>query len=86
MSDKENDKLDKILSRMDEHSEELQTIKRGIYGDERNDVPGLLKENKDQEKRIKSLEEYRKKGAYMVAGFTLSWPVIWHQIKQYFGQ
>jgi hypothetical protein len=85
MSDKENDKLDKVLSMLHDHSEDLETIKRGIYGDKQNGVPGLLQENKDQEERIKKLEELKKKGTYMVAGVTLAWPVIWHHIKQYFG-
>ena len=85
MSEKENDKLDKILSRMDEHSEELQTIRRGIYGDKENGVPGLLANDKDQEKRLKSLEEFKKKIVYTVGGITLVVPPFIQEIKKYFG-
>jgi hypothetical protein len=85
MSDKENDKLDRILNKLDDHDIKLADIQRGIYGDPKNDVPGLMKENKDQEKRIKELEDLKKKGTYMVAGVTLAWPIIWHHIKGFFG-
>lgn len=78
MSAEQDDKIDKILG----HVEKLS---RGMYGDPDNGVKGLIKDNQDQEERIKSLEELKKKGVYMIAGVTLTWPIIWHYIKTFFG-
>lgn len=65
-------------------SNEVQTIKRGVYGDEENDVLGLITTDKLQHKRIKSLEDSRKKalwvGGTIIAGLELAW----HGIQEWF--
>jgi hypothetical protein len=85
MSEKENDKLDKILNKLDDHADQLRTIQTGIYGDDKNGFPGLIKENKDQEKRIKTLEEFKKKVVYTVGGITLVVPPIITELRRYLG-
>lgn len=60
-----DEKLDKIL-------EQVEKINRGVYGDKDNGVKGLIKENQDQEERIKSLEDTRKHAKYWVGGVTVA--------------
>jgi hypothetical protein len=74
MSAQEDDKLDRIL-------QTVEKISRGVYGDPDNGVDGLIKENKDQEKRISALEDHQKKQKWMIAGVSFSVPVIIHFVK-----
>lgn len=85
MSEKENDKLDKVLYHLETLGKSVAKIERGVYGDPDNDVPGLIKENKSQETRIKSLEENQKKQKWIIAGVSFSVPVIIHFVKQKIG-
>jgi hypothetical protein len=64
-----DEKIDHIMRKVDK-------IDRGVYGDPDNGVDGLIKENKDQEKRLKSLEDDGRKQKWMVAGFSFSVPVV----------
>lgn len=66
MTDQEQTKmmLQRIATKLDEHCEytktELSTIKRGVYGDPDNKVPGLMDRQLEDERRIKALEESKK--------------------------
>lgn len=67
MSDQEQTKLmlERIAAKLDEHCEytkaELSTIRRGVYGDPENKVPGLMDRQLEDEKRIGELESHNKK-------------------------
>ncbi|HUQ67174.1 MAG TPA: hypothetical protein VM101_13515 [Flavitalea sp.] len=90
MSQNENDKLDRLLQRFDDHAketkDELATIKRGIYGDKPNGVVGLIETDKDQEKRISALEDGQKKQIWTIGGFASAFSVlgafIWYLAKE----
>lgn len=75
MSEQEKDKLDYLVQKFDEHSshvrEELATIKRGVYGDPDNKVPGLMDRQLEDERRIKVIEDERK--AEAVKKKTILW-------------
>lgn len=74
----QDEKLDKILSK-------VEKIDRGMYGDPDNGVPGLIKDNQDQEERILALEDSQKKVKYWIAGFSVTVPALIAFIKQRFG-
>ncbi len=76
---------DKMERKQEFFMREVETIKRGIYGDEMNGVRGLMETDKEQHKRIKSLETDRSKFYWMGGGLAISWPVVWHFIKEKFG-
>lgn len=63
--------LNNIEQRLAETQVEIATIKRGIYGDPQNKVKGLIETDKDQEARIKSLEDDRKKVKWTAAGLVV---------------
>lgn len=83
MSQNENEKLDKILAHLETQGQEIHLIKRGMYGDPLNGTNGLIKDNLDQERRIKSLEEDGKKQKWIIAGFSFSVPVITMLVKEW---
>ena len=67
MNDQEQTKLmvQNLVQKFDEHCSyvktELATIKRGVYGDPDNKVPGLMDRQVEDERRITALEEEQKK-------------------------
>lgn len=73
-----DEKLDKILG----HVEKLN---RGMYGDPDNGVPGLIKDNLDQEERIKSLEQGQKNFKYWIGGFSFAGSAVVIMIKEKLG-
>jgi hypothetical protein len=74
----QEEKIDKILT----HVEKLN---RGMYGDPDNGVPGLIKENQDQEVRLKAVEENQKKVKYWIAGFSFAVPSLLYFVKEKLG-
>lgn len=72
----------------------IEEIHRGLYGDEKNGVEGLIARQtkdeeirEDQEKRISSLEGWRKRvmwivGCMMTLGSTVT--LNWDKIKSFF--
>lgn len=60
--------LEDIAEQLNEISQELHTVKRGVYGDKENGRPGLIETDKEQHKRIKDLEEFRKKALWFGSG------------------
>lgn len=81
-------KLDVFISKFDQFADttrgELETIKRGIYGDERNQVKGLIERQTEQDKRISRLEKIHYKvivwEAIILAALQLIWNFIQDQI------
>lgn len=61
-------------------SGEVQEIHRGVYGDKKNGVKGLIDTDKEQHERIKSLEDTRKKGLWIGSGVLLALQGVWHLI------
>lgn len=60
-----------IDQRIDNLSEEVDVVKRGVYGDEKNSVPGLIQNSESQNKRIKVLEEIKKRFVWIAGGVLL---------------
>lgn len=77
----ESGKLDELIGMVKTMSTEVATIKRGVYGDEANQVPGLIHTDREQHKRIKSLEETRKKTIWVAAGAFGVIEGLWHWLK-----
>jgi hypothetical protein len=84
-----DEKIDHIMRKVDK-------IDRGVYGDPDNGVDGLIKENKDQEKRLFTLElqsqeheKFRKDLKWWIgkvaAGVSLACGIVWTLIKQRLG-
>ena len=82
MSDQQEDKLDKIIAK-------LETIERGVYGDPQNQVPGLIETDRSQDKRITALEDQNKKQKYTIAGIGLAsgigFPYFIEWVKKHLG-
>lgn len=77
-------KLDKLMSELKSVRSEVQTIKRGVYGDDDNDVPGLIDHQRNHLERIMSLEETRKKAFWFGTGAIVVLQVLWHFIVDWF--
>ncbi len=65
MTDREQNHLD---GRLDKIDLALEDISRGIYGDPKNKIPGVLDNVATHHIRLKSLEETRKKALYWLGG------------------
>jgi hypothetical protein len=70
MSAEEQTDLKRLLSIMEEIGEKVESIDRGLYGDDKNKVPGLMQKQLQVEDRVKVLEDKDKKRVWMVAGFS----------------
>lgn len=81
MSGDESNKLDKLIGMVETLSDEVSTVKRGVYGDAANKVPGLIDTDREQHKRIKSLEETRKKALWFAGGGIGVLEGLWHWLK-----
>jgi hypothetical protein len=62
----------KIIAQLNRMETEIQTIKRGVYGDQQNKVKGLIQTDLEQHVRIKKLEDVKKKAIWIAAGFILA--------------
>jgi Zn-dependent membrane protease YugP len=82
MSQQEESKLDRILK-------EVGDINRGLYGDHKNKVKGLMQEHYELKEQVVKLKETDKKRTWVVFGFTsaigFSAPFVWAMVKKYFG-
>jgi len=74
----EKDELILILKRIET---EVHTIKRGVYGDKDNDVKGLIQTDREQEMRIKSLEDTKKQAIWFGGGALIIIELVWQFIK-----
>jgi RNA binding exosome subunit len=95
MSDEQEDKIDRVLSLLEDHTKDLATIKRGVYGDPVNKVSGLIDTDrmqdevlKDHQNQINELKEENKKRKWTLAGFSaaisITGGIIWHFVKDIF--
>lgn len=74
LKDHLDDRLDTFANTMREMKGDVHDIKRGMYGDQKNKVPGLI----ELPPRVSSLEETRKKLLWGVGGAILVLEVLWH--------
>lgn len=81
MNEIESGKLDKLIGMVKTMSAEVDTIKRGVYGDAANRVPGLIDTDREQHLRLKSLEETRKKALWAFGGAFGVFEGLWHWLK-----
>src|SRR6185295_18143589 len=63
--------------------DDVHTIKRGVYGDEKNKVKGLIQTDIEQHERIKSLEDTRRKFIYMATAAVLVIEGLIHLLKSF---
>lgn len=75
-----NNKLDSLHKKMDCVTTEIETVKRGIYGDEKNKVKGLLERQATDESRLHKLEQKQYKtfvwGGVILTGLQMLWNII----------
>ena len=55
---------------------DVHTIKRGVYGDPKNKVRGLIETDLEQHDRIKTLEEHRKKAFWILTGLLIAVEIL----------
>lgn len=80
-----DDRFDELSKMIGSLSSEIQTVKRGVYGDEPNGVLGLIQTDKEQHKRIKSLEGTRAKALWTFGGLIAAFEIFWQLIKPKLG-
>jgi len=75
------EQLTQVLATLKRMEEEIHTIKRGVYGDEPNQVKGLIQTDREQHLRIKKLEDGRRKFLYFGAGVLAVVEIIIQLVK-----
>lgn len=78
---RQHEKLEKMLTSV---VVDINQIKRGVYGDPQNQVLGLIDTDKSQHKRIKSLEDSRKKALWAGGAIIGFLELTWHGIQEWF--
>jgi hypothetical protein len=76
--------LEKIELRQDHFMREVETIKRGIYGDSVNNVAGLLETDRKQDGRIHNLEEAKKRAIWTGGGILVAIELLWQFVRSKF--
>lgn len=95
MSANEQDQFRILCDKFDKHAEEtkrdlalikedMEDVKLGIYGNERNKVLGLLDRQSKDEDRIEKLESFKKKAIWMGTGFAAAVQAIGITIWEFF--
>ena len=65
------DKLDEILKRLKSAEQDIQTLNRGVYGDDKNEVQGLIQVVSDLKKIVKTIQDGRKADKLKVVYFSM---------------
>lgn len=78
---KQHSELKQLITKL---SMEVAEIKRGVYGDEINKVPGLIDTDRSQHLRIKKLENLKNKFFWVASGVIVAAEGL-HFLKDYFG-
>lgn len=94
MSDQEylHKKLDRIITDQACIIKELENVKRGIYGDEVNGTPGLIRQQKEEQeqdsqkfkalnKRVDSIERKQYKIFVWGGSIVTALQLLWNYIK-----
>jgi hypothetical protein len=74
-----------INARFDKLDSAIEEIRRGLYGDLTNKVPGLVVERIKDHERIVKLEETKKKAIWWGAGAIFAIEMTWHYLKDKIG-
>ena len=70
--------LEEIAETLDRIENDVHTIHRGVYGDKLNGRPGLIETDQQQHIRIKRLEDFHKKAAWIGGGAFVVLEFIYH--------
>jgi len=54
------DALETILNRLDSAEQDIKTLNRGVYGDDKNEVIGLIQAVRDVKDIVKDIQDDRK--------------------------
>jgi len=85
MTTQEKDRIEVVIEKLEDLHVELQTVKRGVYGDEKNKVKGLIQTDIELHERITKLEEVNKKAVWYGLGFVGAFELGWHLFKSKLG-
>jgi hypothetical protein len=85
MSQDQDDKLDRILNKLDEQGEEIMKMNRGLYGDPHNKVPGLMQGHYELKTDVDKIKEFKKKATWTFAGLTTAAPFIIAEVRKLLG-
>jgi hypothetical protein len=91
----EQDQLRILFEKFSQHAEEtkrdlasikedMEDVKLGIYGNEKNKVLGLLDRQIKDEERIEKLETFRKKAMWIGTGFVAALQAIGIAVWEFF--
>ncbi len=72
-------------SRFDKLDNAIEEIRRGVYGDIPNKVPGLIADRRQDHELLMKHEEIKKKAIWWGAGFIVAIELVWHSVKHKFG-
>lgn len=75
-------KIDQILRCVETMQQDVSSIKRAVYGDPINQVPGLIERQNKDEAAIQSLKEGRKKLGWVLAGFIAAIQAVYFLFKE----
>lgn len=64
--------LEELKSDVGTMRSEMETVRRGVYGDKANGVKGLIQTNIEQQAAIDSLKEDRKKFMWTMAALVMA--------------
>lgn len=84
MSDNEQIKLNYIIQKLEAQDKKLDSIHRGVYGDPENKVLGLIDRQESDERRIKTLEDDKKKAIWIGTGFVAAMQAIGMTLWEFF--
>lgn len=89
MSIEEQADIKRLLLKVEAISDHVESIDRGLYGDPKNKVPGLMQQLYETKEEVQVLKDKDKKRTWMIAGFSsaasLTLPVLWEWVKKHFG-
>lgn len=78
------DKIDEILKLTQQNTNDIAHIKRGLYGDPVNKLPGLIDRQIEDEAEIKKLKDQQSRTLWIVTGFGAAVSVIFNFLKELF--
>ena len=65
------DELEKILNRLDSAEQDIETLNRGVYGDDKNEVVGLIQTVHALKEIVKKIQDGRKADKLKVVYFSM---------------
>ena len=65
------DELEKILKRLDSAEQDIETLNRGVYGDDKNEVVGLIQTVHALKEIVKKIQDGRKADKLKVVYFSM---------------